>query len=168
MKQRLILLSGLAVLLIGATFVIAHPHFNKTLTVKLPSGAEATLTYNTIPANEMHPNKAPVGSFVTPRQPKLKLSAEIKAGSVVVPAGEYIIGAIKNGDKDWTLGLYPGTIARGASPEMDKVIKLESAFSSEGKADHMLIDITPGQGKFEGKAVLTLHFGSMFLAGALS
>ena len=47
MKHRLILLSGLAMLLVGATFVIAHPHFNKTLTVKLPSGAEATLTYNT-------------------------------------------------------------------------------------------------------------------------
>jgi hypothetical protein len=167
-KHRLILLSGLVVLLLGATFVIAHPHFNKTLTVKLPSGAEATLTYNTIPANEMHPGKAAVGSFVTPRQPRLKLSAEIKAGAVVVPAGEYVIGAIKNGDKDWTMGLYPGTIARGASPEMDKVIKLESAFSSEGKADHMLIDITPGQGKFEGRAVLTLHFGTMFLAGALS
>ncbi len=37
-----------------------------------------------------------------------------------------------------------------------------------GSADHMLIDITPGSGKFEGKAVLTLHFGTMFLAAALS
>ena len=95
-----------------------------------------------------------MGQFVTPRQPKLKLSAEIKAGSVVVPAGEYVIGAIKNGPKDWTMGLYPGTIARGASPEMDKVIKLESAFSSEGKADHLLIDITPGSGKFTVKPFL--------------
>jgi hypothetical protein len=32
----------------------------------------------------------------------------------------------------------------------------------------MLIDITPGHGKFEAKAVLTLHFGSLFLAGVLS
>jgi hypothetical protein len=31
----------------------------------------------------------------------------------------------------------------------------------------MLIDITPGSGKLEGKPVLTLHFGSLFLAGAL-
>jgi len=168
MKHRLILVSSLAILLVGGTFVIAHPHFNKTLTVKLPSGAEATLTYNTTPANEAHASKAAVGQFVTPRQPKLKLSAELKAGSVVVPAGEYVIGAIKNGPTDWTMGLYPGTIARGASPEMDKVIKLESAFSSEGKAEHLLIDITPGSGKFTGRAVLTLHFGSLFLAGALS
>jgi hypothetical protein len=34
-------------------------------------------------------------------------------------------------------------------------------------ADHMLIDVTPGHGKFEGKAVLTLHFGSLFLSGLL-
>jgi len=32
----------------------------------------------------------------------------------------------------------------------------------------MLIDITPGHGKFEGKAVLTLHFGSLFLMGVLA
>jgi hypothetical protein len=32
----------------------------------------------------------------------------------------------------------------------------------------MLIDITPGSGSFEGRVVLSLHFGSMFLAGALS
>ena len=32
----------------------------------------------------------------------------------------------------------------------------------------MLIDITPGDGKLEGRAVLTLHFGGLFLSGALS
>jgi hypothetical protein len=32
----------------------------------------------------------------------------------------------------------------------------------------MLVDISPGHGKLEGKAVLTLHFGSLYLAGALS
>jgi hypothetical protein len=52
---------------------------------------------------------------------------------------------------------------------MSKVIKLDSMYSGdEGTAEHMLVDITPGAGKFEGKAVLTLHFGTMFLAGALS
>ena len=32
----------------------------------------------------------------------------------------------------------------------------------------MLIDITPGHGRFEGKAVLTMHFGSLFLSGLLA
>ena len=99
----------------------------------------------------------------------LKLSAELKTAKATLAAGEYTIGVIKNGDKDWTLALYPGRLERGATPDSAKAIRLDSAFSSDhGTADHMLIDVTPGKGKFEGKAVLTLHFGSLFLAGALS
>jgi hypothetical protein len=152
-----------------AALALAHPHFNKTITVKLPSGVEATIAYNTTPANETHAQNAEVGAFVTPRQPKLTLAAELKVGSVALPAGTYVIGAIKNGADDWTMALYPGQIARGEKPDMSKMIKLDSMYSSaEGNAEHMLIDVTPGHGKFEGKAVLTLHFGSLFLAGALS
>lgn len=169
MKRSLALLLVLGLVLVGATLVVGHPHFNKSLTVKLPGGSEATITYNTVPTNEVHATRAAVGSFLTPRQPKLKLSVEVKAGSITIPAGEYVIGAIKNSDNDYTMGLYPGAIARGASPDMSKMLKLESLYSSsEGKAEHLLIDITPGKGKFEGRAVLTLHFGSMFLSGALT
>ena len=158
-----------AALLAGALLVMGHPHFNKTVTAALPGGAEATITYNTTPSNEMHAAKTPVGEFVTPRRPRLKLSAELKAGSVVIPAGEYIIGVVKNGDKDWVMALYSGQIQRGEKPDSAKVLKLESMYAEDvGKAPHMLIDISPGWGKFEGRAVLTLHFGSLFLAGALS
>ena len=67
------------------------------------------------------------------------------------------------------MALYTGGLARGETPDEAKIIKLDSMYSSDsGTADHMLIDITPGHGKFEGKAVLTLHFGNMFLAGAIS
>src|SRR5687768_12156228 len=100
MKKSLALLLVLGLVLVGAGLVLGHPHFNKSITVKLPAGAEATVTYNTIPSNEAHPTGAAVGAFVTPRQPKLKLSAEYKAGSVTIPAGEYVIGAIKNGERD--------------------------------------------------------------------
>jgi hypothetical protein len=154
------------VLLSGALF--AHPHFNKTVTAKLPSGAEVTIAYNTTPANELRAKEVKVGAFVTPRRPTLKLSAEMKSGAVTIPAGEYTIGVVKNADDDWTMALYPGQVARGVEPDATKIIKLPSMYSSaSGTAEHMLIDITPGHGKFEGKAVLTLHFGSMFLAGAL-
>ena len=135
----------------------------------MPSGVEATITYNTTPANESRAESAAAGTFVTPRQPRLKLSGEVMAGSVTVPAGDYIIGVIKNSEEDWTLALYPGQIARGESADMAKVIKLESMFSKDhGTAEHMLIDITPGSGAMEGKAVLTLHFGNLFLAGGMS
>jgi hypothetical protein len=169
MKNNRILAFAACAVLLAAVGLGAHPHFNKTVIVKLPAGAEATITYNTTPSNEANATKAAVGSFVTPRQPHLKLSAEIKAGAVTVPAGDYIIGCVKNAGDDWTLALYAGALPRGEAPDMSKVIKLESQFSKgAGTAPHMLIDISPGAGKFEGKAVLTLHFGTLFLAGALS
>jgi len=157
------------VLSLAASVALAHPHFNKTVTVTLSPGVEVTITYNTTPANETHAQTAKVGEFVTPRRPVLKLSSELKTGTTTLPAGEYTIGVIKNAEKDWTLALYPGRLQRADVPDSAKAIRLESMFSADhGTAEHMLIDITPGHGKFEGKAVLTLHFGSLFLAGVLA
>jgi len=154
--------------LLGAAGALAHPHFNKTVTAKLPSGVDLTVTYNTTPSNEMHAQSAKVGEFVTPRRPTLKLSGELKGTTVTIPAGEYTLGVIKNADADWTMALYPGALARGAVAEPAKLIKLESIFEKgKGTAEHMLIDVTPGHGKFEGKAVLTLHFGTLFLSGLI-
>ena len=66
------------------------------------------------------------------------------------------------------MALFPGAPARGAAVDMAKVLKLESMLESgKGTAEHMLVDLTPGHGKFEGKAVLTLHFGTLFLSGLL-
>jgi hypothetical protein len=152
-----------------ATAAVAHPHFNKTVTATLPQNVEATITYNTTPANETHAQNAKIGDFVTPRRPVLKLSADLKGEKRTLPAGEYTIGAIKTGEKDWVLALYPGRIDRSATPDATKAIRLDSMFATDkGTAEHMLIDITPGSGKFQGKAVLTLHFGSLFLAGVLA
>ena len=158
---------GIVLSLVAST-ALAHPHFNKTLTATLSPGVEVTITYNTTPANETHAQTAKVGDFVTPRRPVLKLSAELKTEKATLPAGEYTIGVIKNAEKDWTLALYPGRLQRTDTPDPTKAIRLESTFSADhGTAGHMLIDVTPGHGKFEGKAVLTLHFGSLFLAGVL-
>ena len=158
-----------AAAVVMAAVATAHPHFNKTVTATLPQGAELAITYNTTPANEMRAQSVKVGDFVTPRGPVLKLSAEVKNEKATIPAGEYTIGVIKNGEKDWTLALYPGRLARGQAPENAKAIRLDSIFEgNKGTAEHMLIDVTPGHGRFEGKAVLTLHFGSLFLSGLLA
>jgi hypothetical protein len=155
--------------LLTADLTLAHPHFNKTVTCQLPGGAEATIKYNTTPANMAHAENAAVGTFITPRRPTLTLSADVMSGSTTVPAGEYTIGVIKNEGGDWTMALYKGGLSRGMEPDMAQVIKLDSLYSGDaGNAEHMLIDITPGSGKFEGKAVLTLHFGTLLLAGAIS
>ena len=156
------------ILLLGSAVLLAHPHFVKSIEVELPSGVKATITYQTTPANESRAESAAPGTFVVPRGPRLQLSGEINSGGTTVAAGEYTIGVIKNGENDWTMGLYPGRIGRGESPDMSKVIKLDSVFSnSRGAAEHMLIDVNPGFGRLEGKPVLTVHFGSLYLAGAL-
>jgi hypothetical protein len=162
--------SGLVVVAAAVSAAaVAHPHFKKTVSATLPSGVEASVTYNTTPANEVRAQGAKVGEFVTPRGPALKLSGELKTDKATIAAGEYTIGVIKNGEKDWTLALYPGLLKRGEAPDTAKAIRLDSMFSEDkGTAEHMLVDITPGHGKFEGKAVLTLHFGSLFLAGVLA
>jgi len=153
----------------AAATAFAHPHFNKTITAKLPSGVEITIAYQTTPANEMQAQNVKPGEFVSPRRPTLKLSGELKTEKTTIPAGDYSIGVIKNNDKDWTMALFPGTPERGKPVDMSKVIKLDSLFEgSKGTAEHMLIDVTPGHGKFEGKAVLTMHFGTLFLSGVLA
>lgn len=162
-------LLGFALVLSAVTLVTAHPHFRKTVTADLPGGVKATISYQTVPANESHAQNAQAGTFVTPRRPVLTLSGQVQAGSVTLPAGDYTIGVIKNSSGDWTLALHPGQLGRGDNPDMSKVIKLDSLFSnSRGTSEHLVIDITPGHGKFEGKAVLTIHFGTLFLDGALS
>jgi hypothetical protein len=151
----------------SAGLVLAHPHFDKTVTAKL-GAVTATITYNTTPSNEGRATNSPVGQFVTPRAPQINFSAEVKAGTVTVPGGNYTIGVIKNSATDWTMALYPGRPGQGGVVDATKLIKLDSIFmSGQGLADHMLIDVTPGKGKFEGKAVLTLHFGNLFLSGLI-
>jgi hypothetical protein len=169
-KKNISVYSVFCLFLLGGALVLAHPHFKKVVKVTLPGGQEATITYDTLPANEDHTTKAAVGDFLIPgHNPRISFAAEVKAGNVTIPAGEYLIGALKNSDKDWTMGLYPTPLARGAKPDPAKIIKLDSMFSNaQGKAEHMLIDITPGSGKLQNKAVLTMHFGSLFLGGALS
>lgn len=168
MKKFLTVVTVVAIMT-APSLALAHPHFNKTITCALPGGAEATIAYNTTPANMSHAENAEVGTFITPRRPTLKLSADVTIGGVTIPAGEHTIGVVKNGANDYVMALYKGGLPRGTEPDMAQVVKLDSMYSSDaGTAEHMLIDITPGHGKFEGKAVLTLHFGTMFLAGALS
>ena len=158
----------LVFILLGATILSAHPHFNKQITAQLPGDVEATITYQTVPANEEHTNAAPNGSFVTPRSPRLTLSGDLMAGSLSIPAGQYIIGVVKNSASDWTLALYPGTLGQGETPADSDLLKLDSMFFTVTEPiEHLTLDITPGHGKHEGKAVLTINFGSMAVHGAL-
>ena len=162
-------LTFLAFLVLGTTLALAHPHFSKKVTVVLPGDVEASISYGTLPANETHTDQAEVGSFMTPRRPALTLGGDVKAGSVTIPAGDYTIGVIKNSASNWGMVLLPGKLSRGETPDLSNMIKLDSHYSTaHGNSAHLRIDIEPGHGDFEGKAVLSIAFGSMFLEAALS
>ena len=170
MKKTSTVYLAMALMLLSGSLAMSHPHLLKTVTTKLPGGVDVTLDYLTVPVNETYVKQAAVGEFIsTRRAPKVKLSGELKAGNVTLPAGEYVIGVIKNADNNWTMALYPGQLGMNEKPDKAKLILLDSAFSNTaGTSEHMLIDISPGSGKFEGKVVLTWHFGSQFLAGAIN
>lgn len=155
-------------LLLGtASLLWAHPHFPKEVTTDLPGGAKATISYTTVPSNESHAANAAVGSFVTPRGPRINFSADVKSGSTTIAAGEYTIGVIKDGDDAWTLALHPGRVNRRSPADPAKLIKLDSEFRRAGNVEHLSVDIVPGHGRLEGKTVLSLAFGTMVCEGTL-
>ena len=153
-------------LLFMGTSLVSHPHFRKTVSTKL-GGVDVKISYQTVTGNESYTRSAPIGQFLSPRAPQFENSAELTGGGVSIPQGAYTLGVIKNGEDDWSVVLYPGR--PGSNMDMDRAIILDSMFSTElGTAEHILIDITPGHGKHEGLATLTIHFGSLFISGALS
>jgi hypothetical protein len=163
--KKLFVVCGL--LFLAASVVTAHPHFRKTTTVKMGE-QEVSVSFRTVPANMSRLEGIADGEFVSPGQPSLKVSAALKAGSASIPAGTYLVGAVKNGD-GWTMALYPGKLERGEKPDLSKAIKLDSQLNtSTDGAEHLVVDIGPGWGKNQGKAVVLIGFGTLWLDGAIS
>ncbi len=155
-------------LVLAAAFVMAHPHFNKSVACKV-GGADVTLTYVTAPANESHIANVKVGDY-TKSFANMSLSADVTVGGTTLAAGDYNVGAIKNNHDgtDWSMALHKGKLGFRDAPTAANVIKLTSMFSMDnGKAEHLYFDIAPGAGKMSGKVVLIWHFGSYYLAGQL-
>ena len=159
---------ALAVVLLTATALIAHPHFQKTTSAKISDNVEVSLSFFTVPANMEHVAKIGAGEFVSPGFPKFETPSAITAGSASIPAGTYTVGVVKKSDSDWQMVLSPGELAFGDSPDMAKLIKLDSTFmKSNDPVGHLVVDIFPGDGKFEGKAVILLGFGTMWVQGLI-
>ena len=159
---------ALAVVLLTATALIAHPHFQKTTSVKISDELEVSVSFFTVPANMEHIAKVGAGDFTSPGLPKFKASSAITDGSASIPAGTYTVGVIKKSDSDWPMVLSPGELAFGDSPDKAKLIKLDSTFTkANDTTGHLVVDIFPGDGKFEGKPVILLGFGTMWVQGLI-
>ncbi len=164
--MKKLLIAGVA--LACATAVVAHPHFQKTTSAKLTEDLEVSLQFFTVPANMTHVAGIETGAFASPGLPKFKTNAAITAGGAKIPAGTYTVGVIRNGASDWTMALSPGELGFGDSPDMSKLIKLDSSFDGKGAdSGHLVVDIFPGDGKFEGKAVILLGFGTLWVQGLI-
>jgi hypothetical protein len=162
MKKVLIL----AVVMLTATALAAHPHFQKTTSAKLTEDLEVSISFVTVPANMDHVANVANGEFVSPGLPKFETSSAITAGGADIPVGTYTVGVVKNGAENWTMVLSPGELAFGDSPDMSKLIELDSAFmKANDDTGHLVVDVFPGSGKFEGKAVILLGFGTMWVQG---
>ncbi len=148
------------------SLVLAHPHMRKSVTAKL-GDSEVTLRYFTAPINMDHVANVGVGEFR--RGANLKVGADLQTGGATIAAGDYTVGCIRDGEKAWTMVLYPGALGRGESPDMSKLIKLDSHFSTDmGSVDHVTFDISPGAGSLSGRAAVIWRFGDHHLAGAIS
>ena len=164
MKRNLLVL---VVFFVGTIAIIAHPHLQKSIDVKI-GDVETKLSFYTSPANPEHVKNAEIGKFST-GSARLSLAGNLTVGGTTIPAGDYTVGAIRNGERDWTMVLLPGKLGYNDTPDVSKVIKLKSEFSSsEGTAGHVDYNISPGHGAMTGRAVLVWRYGSLYLAGALS
>jgi hypothetical protein len=164
MKRNLLFL---VVFFVGTIAIIAHPHLQKSIDVKI-GDVETKLSFYTSPANPEHVKNAEIGKFSTGFA-RLSLAGNLTVGGTTIPAGDYTVGAIRNGERDWTMVLLPGKLGYNDTPDVSKVIKLKSEFSSsEGTAGHVDYNISPGHGAMTGRAVLVWRYGSLYLAGALS
>lgn len=83
---------ALAVVLLTATALIAHPHFQKTTSAKISENVEVSLSFFTVPANMEHVAKIGAGEFASPGLPKFETSSALTAGSASIPAGSYTVG----------------------------------------------------------------------------
>ncbi|HSR51711.1 MAG TPA: hypothetical protein VLV83_12850 [Acidobacteriota bacterium] len=138
----------------------------KTVSATLPDGAEIKVSFFTNPANESKADNKAVGSFSIGAQ--LELKSGLTIGDTELGAGEYMVGALKKGEGDWTMAVSPGKMGPGAKSQL-KLIELKSWFStSEARSPHSQWDITPGDGKLEGKILLVWRFGNLMLAAELS
>ncbi len=163
--NRLLLLG---LFLTGSAAVVDHPHFGKTVTANLPGPVELSVRYSTVPAHELDMEGAPLGKFLNPRAPILQLSQTVRLGSTEIPSGNYTIGLIKKGSDDWILALHPGRLRQKEVAVTPNLILLNTLSSrSSGRSDHLVIDFNLGTGRFEGKVVLTLHWGTLFLAAEI-
>jgi len=161
-------LATIGVLFFGINLLAAHPHISKVVTTQLPGGNEITVSYQSTPVQEINLGSAPVNWFLNPWAPLLRVSQDIESDGRRIEKGAYTVGLFKQEDGGWGLALQPGRLVLPRKELSDEMILLKSIFSTaRGSSGHLVMDFAPGEGELEGKIVLTVQLGSIFVAGEL-
>ena len=168
MKQRLVLTVGLLLACLAGTMV-AHPHFNKTVTAAV-KGLELKLTYYTLPYNAKHLEGIKEGFVFHCGRAKLNVAGEMTVGSTKLGAGSYHVRAKARSADKWTLVLIPEAQAGDPqNPDISKGIAVETkSFAKQSELHHLDLNLTGGHGDSDGKLLLTVSFGSRRIEAAIT
>jgi len=168
MKKRTGLAASLLLLCLAGTMV-AHPHFNKTVTAAV-KGLELKLSYFTLPYNAKHLEGIKEGFVFHCGRAKLNVAGELTVGSNKVAAGTYLLRAKAKSADEWTLVLIPEAQAGDAqNPDISKGIALETrSFTEQSQLHHLDLNLTAGHGNTDGKLLVTVTFGSRRIEAAIT
>ncbi len=152
----------------AAAFLGAHPHFRKAVVAKLPD-LEIKLEYITYPWNPSHLSDVTEGFIFNCGSATLELSKPVTAGAKEIAAGKYLLRARAKDVDNWTLLLIPPPPDRSAPPDMTKAIELKTkTLTGRPVNNHLSLDISPGYGETDGKALIVLSWGDRELQGVLA
>ncbi len=164
---KLILFTVVLVVL-AAALVNAHPHFRKAVVAKLPD-LEIRLEYITYPWNPSHLSEVKEGFIFSCGNATVELSRPVSDGTKEIAAGKYLLRARAKDVDHWTLLLVPPPPDRNTPPDMAKAIELETkTLTGRPVNDHLSLDISPGHGETDGKALFVLSWGDRQLEGVLA
>jgi hypothetical protein len=168
MKKRTALGASLLLVSLAGT-MLAHPHFNKTVTAAV-KGLELKLTYFTLPYNAKHLEGIKEGFVFHCGRAKLNVAGEMTVGSTKVAAGTYLLRAKAKSADEWTLVLIPEAQAGDPqNPDISKAIALETkSFTKQSELHHLDLNLTGGQGDTDGKLLVTVSFGSRRIEAAIT
>jgi len=160
MKRRIVFAASVLSVCIAST-VMAHPHFNKSVTAAV-KGLELKLSYFTLPYNAKHLEGIKEGFVFHCGRAKLNVAGEITAGSTKLGAGTYFLRAKARSADEWTLVLIPEAQAGDPqNPDISKGIALETkSFTKQSELHHLDLNLTGGHGDTDGKLLVSVAFGS--------
>ena len=160
MKKTNMLTVSLMVVCLAGT-MIAHPHFNKTVTASV-KGLELKLTYFTLPYNAKHLEGIKEGFVFHCGRAKLNVAGEMTVGKRQVGGGQ--LSPSRKGKVRRRVDSNPGSGSWNWRPSETGSQQSNRAryqvFLKQSELHHLDLNLTGGHGDTDGKLLVTVSFGS--------